>query len=93
MPLKKIKTSSILNELPHLPNTGFVSALTSSDANSISVSFQVTTSGFRWNVVNETLSFGKLVSTSNEFQVDTDFAQVKNPENPILFTLQMRPEV
>ena len=53
----------------------------------------VTTSGFRWNVEDETLAFGKLVSTSNEFAVDVDFAKVNNPENPLLFTLQMKPEV
>jgi thiamine pyrophosphokinase len=53
----------------------------------------VTTSGLRWNVVDETLAFGKLVSTSNEFAENEEFAEIRNPENPLLFTLQMKPEI
>jgi thiamine pyrophosphokinase len=52
----------------------------------------VTTTGFRWNVSGETLAFGKLVSTSNEFDRKTEIAEVTNPETPLLFTLQMRQE-
>jgi len=35
----------------------------------------VTTSGFRWNVSSETLVFGKLVSTSNEFEKGAQVAE------------------
>ncbi|CAG2119100.1 unnamed protein product [Medioppia subpectinata] len=45
----------------------------------------VTTTGFRWNLTNDTMSFGSLISTSNEFDPECRSVRIET-DRPVLFS-------
>ncbi|XP_054165355.1 thiamin pyrophosphokinase 1-like [Oppia nitens] len=48
----------------------------------------VTTQGFRWNLTNDTMSFGSLISTSNEFDENDRTVRVET-DRPLLFSMDV----
>lgn len=48
----------------------------------------ITTTGFRWDMTDFELRFGKFVSTSNEFDKTKEFCTV-NTEKPIFFSMHL----
>lgn len=46
----------------------------------------VTTSGFRWNLNQDLLAFGSLISTSNEFDKNEEYVKVETDE-PLFFSM------
>uniref|UniRef100_F1L8J2 Thiamin pyrophosphokinase 1 n=1 Tax=Ascaris suum TaxID=6253 RepID=F1L8J2_ASCSU len=49
----------------------------------------VTTKGFKWDVVNAEMEFGKLISTSNE--IAADVVRI-DTSTPLIFTMQLTDE-
>lgn len=47
----------------------------------------LTTSGFRWNLHKNTLEFGKFISTSQEFDGQSEVATVDIADKPLLFSI------
>ena len=47
---------------------------------------RVTTTGFRWNLNNQILSFGSLISTSNEFDKNERLCRIET-DRPLLFSM------
>lgn len=48
----------------------------------------VTTTGFRWNLTDYELKFGKLISTSNEFDRTQDHCTIQS-EKPVFFSMHL----
>lgn len=46
----------------------------------------LSTTGFRWNLTNDVLEFGKFISTSNQFSKDAHNVTVTCFNKPILFS-------
>lgn len=49
---------------------------------------KVSTTNFRWNLSEQTLEFGKFISTSQEFQKDCDYVTVQIFDRPLLFSFE-----
>lgn len=48
----------------------------------------VTTTGFKWNLTNNQLKFGELISTSNEFDLKQPFCTIQS-DKPVLFSMHL----
>lgn len=51
---------------------------------------KLSTTGFRWNLSEDSLEFGKFISTSNEFDGHSELVTVNIFDRPILFSFDYK---